>query len=274
MVWNQDALLLSPLFSPLHPYVAQLPRYDFPVLNDFNALLVAHASVIKVQSGCELSFVPQQTGTLGFESQYEPRCYLSGEVQTRANNWHDLFNALVWLAFPRTKSAINARHYQALRQANHPESTSQRGAVRDTNTLMDESGVIVACADKELAHLLRQFKWNELFWQRRSEVQSRMGFYLFGHGLYEKALRPYVGITGQGIILDVNAEFFTWPQDSQLAHLDEQLAAFWANDENCRDTRELSPVPLLGVPGWCAENNVADYYDNTAYFRPGRRGEK
>jgi hypothetical protein len=29
---------------------------------------------------------------------------------------------------------------------------------------------------------------------------------------------------------------------------------------------------LLGVPGWAADNNCAAYYDNTAYFRPGRRG--
>lgn len=274
MEWNQQALLQTPFFAPLHPFIAQLPRESFPTLEDFNALLAARASAISVHTGCALSFVPQQTGKLGFESQYEPRCYLTGEVQTRADNWHDLLNALVWLTFPKAKAAINARHYQALQQALDPGIRSQRGAVRDTNTLMDESGVIVACADAELAQLLRDFQWRELFWQRRAEVQQHMGFYVFGHGLYEKTLQPYVGMTGQGIILDVAAEFFTWSQELQLAHLDEQMAKFWSNAENCRSTRELSPVPLLGVPGWCAENNDAGYYDNSAYFRPGRRGDK
>jgi hypothetical protein len=267
--WNRQALLQAPLFAPLQPLIAKLPRDTFPNLDDFNALL--KTVNITVQSGHALSFVPQQTGKPGFESQYEPRCYLSGEVQTRENNRHDLLNALVWLTFPKAKAAINARHYQALQAVRDPDTSSQRGAVRDTNTLIDESGVIVACADAELARLLRDFQWRELFWQRRADVQSRMGFYLFGHGLYEKALQPYIGITGQGIILDVAAEFFTWPQAEQLAHLDEKLAQFWSNAENCRSTRELAPVPLLGVPGWCAENNAASYYDNTAYFRSGRR---
>src|ERR1022692_1004856 len=42
--------------------------------------------------------VRQECGKLLFERQYEPRCYLKGEVPTRDYNWHDLLNALVWLA--------------------------------------------------------------------------------------------------------------------------------------------------------------------------------
>ena len=266
--WNPHALLQAPPFMPLQPYIERLQSGAFPTLDDLNALLADRA--ITVHSGRTLSFVPQLIGKLAFESQYEPLCYLTGEVQTRENNWHDLLNALVWLTFPKAKAAINARHYRALQQAHEPQS-SQRGAVRDTNTLMDESGVIVACANPELARLLCDFHWRELFWQRRVEVRQQMGFYLFGHGLYEKATQPYIGITGQGIILDVVPEFFSWNPAVQLAHLDEKLAAFWADEKNCRTTRELNPVPLLGVPGWCDENNDASFYDNTAYFRPGRR---
>ena len=125
-----------------------------------------------MHSGQPLSFVPQEYGKLPFEAQYEPRCYLKGEVPTRANNWHDLLNALVWLTFPKAKAAINARHYRALTAEMSPATRSQRGAVRDTNTLLDESGVIVACADDELAELLRNFQWKELFWQRRAAGTS------------------------------------------------------------------------------------------------------
>lgn len=268
--WQREELLLSPLFAPLHPVIASLGE-AFPALPELNQLLSSAHSTIAVQSGHALRFVPQETGKLAFESQYEPRCYLSGEVQSRAHNWHDLLNALVWLTFPKAKAAINTRHYQALLQRHEAASGSQRGAVRDTNTLMDESGIIVACADPQLAQALRDFQWHELFWQRRAAVQKNMGFYLFGHGLYEKALQPYIGLTGQGIILDVDAEFFAWTHQRQLAHLDERLAAYWSDQRNCLNTRELSPVPLLGVPGWCAENEVASFYDNTQYFRPGRR---
>lgn len=273
--WNKAALLRMPAFAPLHTILSRLEAEGFPVLQDCNALLAAHQPAITVQNGQPLCFVPQAYGKLAFEAQYEPRCYLKGEVQTRANNWHDLLNALVWLTFPKAKAAINARHFHALTgmgaQDNLPTG-SQRGAVRDTGTLLDESGVIVACADAGLAALLRDFQWKELFWQRRVEVQSSMGFYLFGHGLYEKALRPYIGMTGQGLLLPVAQAFFAWPQARQLAYLDDVLADYLSAAEHCRSTRELTPVPLLGVPGWAAENENADYYDNTRYFRPGRHG--
>jgi hypothetical protein len=272
--WNREVLLNSPLFAPLHPIFADLDIDDLPTLQDCNALLERHSLII-VQSGMPLRFVAEQSGKLSFEAQYEPRCYLTGEVQMRANNWHDLFNALVWLTFPKTKAILNARHYHALRDE-RVSGNPARGAVRDVNTLFDESGVIVVYADNnsddELAGLLRNLKWKELFWQRREQVRAGMGFYLFGHGLYEKALQPYVGMTGQGVLLAVEQEFFSWSQKQQLTHLDNLLADYLAAPEHCRSTRDLSPVPLLGVPGWTTDNCSETYYDNTEYFRSGRRG--
>jgi hypothetical protein len=268
--WDKPALLRSLPFRPLHPAIARLGGDAFPSLQDCNALLAS--TPIAVHNGKPLRFVPQEYGKLPFESQYEPRCYLEGEVQTRADNWHDLLNALVWLAFPGAKAAINARHYEALTGgAPDAESRSQRGSVRDTNTLFDESGVVVPCADPELAGLLRDFRWKELFWARRARASASMGFFLFGHGLYEKALRPYVGMTGQGLLLPVEAAFFGWPLEEQLRHLDESLAQYLTEPGHCRSTAELTPVPLLGVPGWTPDNDDPAYYDNAAYFRPGRR---
>lgn len=249
-------------------------------MQDCNELLLSQQPPITVQNGKPLRFVAQEYGSVPFEAQYEPRCYLNGEVQTRTDNWHDLLNALVWLTFPKAKRVINARHYQALTQnmdshasGDFPRS-SQRGAVRDMSTLFDESGVVVACAEEELGKLLCDFRWRELFWQRREQVREQMGFFLFGHGLYEKALQPYVGVTGQGLLVAVESEFFSWPLVRQLAHLDELLAVYLAKPAHCRSTSELTPVPLLGVPGWTANNDDETYYDNTAYFRPGRRAIK
>ena len=278
LAWNKAALLQSPLFAPLHPVLADFNVAGFPTLADYNALLAAQQPTIVALSGAVISFVPQECGKQPFELQYEPRCYLHGEVPTRSDNWHDLFNALVWLEYPLTKAAINARHYQALMQA--ADSSSQRGAVRDVNTLLDESGVIVPYANNhsgnELARLLRDFKWMELFWQHREQVRQQsvlqeMDFYIFGHGLFEKALQPYIGMTGQGLLLAVEPAFFGWTQVKRLAHLDALLAKHLADPEHCRNTRDLAPVPLLGIPGWTMDNEDPAYYDNTAYFRAGRR---
>lgn len=269
--WEPERLLRSPLFAPLHPALQHLVGQPFPDLAAWNSLLDEHYLGIRVHSGHLLRFVAQAHGRLAFESQYEPRCYLNGEVQTREHNWHDLFNALVWLVFPRAKAAINLRHYQALQGAH--DGHSQRGRVRDMATLLDESGVIVVSADKMLGELLRGFRWKELFWQHRQRVREAMGFYVFGHGLHEKMLRPYVGMTGQGLLLDVEPAFFTWPLVEQMAHVDQRVAAYLADPAHCRSTRELQPVPLLGVPGWSEDNERESYYDNAAYFRP-RRGQQ
>jgi hypothetical protein len=271
--WNKEVLSRVPFFAPLHEFIARFGADHFPTLHEQNELLAAQQPTIVTQSGLTLRFVPQEYGKLPFEAQYEPRCYLKGEVPTRENNWHDLLNSLIWFAFPQAKAAINQRHYHAQTSEDAVTLQSQRGTVRDTNTLFDESGVVVAYADAQLAELLRNFQWKELFWQRRAQVQSGMGFYLFGHGLYEKTFNPYLGFTGQGLLLPVAPEFFTWPMPQQRAHLDSLLAQYIAAPNHCRSTRELTPVPLLGVPGWAAENEQAAYYDNTEYFRPGRQGK-
>jgi hypothetical protein len=269
--WNPEELRKSPLFEPLRFLLSHFENNHFPLLQDLNSLLGLHAE-IKLQSGKRLHFVEQELGKLAFESQYEPRCYLSGEVQTRENNFHDLFNALVWLTFPQSKAAINARHYRALTQA-ASALKSRRGKVRDMATLFDESGVIVAYSNSQLAKLLCDFKWKELFWLCREEVNAQMGFYLFGHGLYEKAMQPYVGMTGQGLLMPVEMEFFTWSMPQRMQYLDERVAEYLGDATHCRDTRELTPVPLLGIPGWSNDNERDEYYDNQQYFRPGRRAK-
>ena len=42
-----------------------------------------------------------------------------GEVETRPDNWHDWFNGLVWLTFPRAKAALSAPcgNWRAIRSA-------------------------------------------------------------------------------------------------------------------------------------------------------------
>ena len=282
--WDKAALLQSPLFSPLNIIIEQMSENHFPNLQDCNVLLEARLPGITTQSGQMVRFVEPAPGRLEFNSQYEPRCYLRGEIQTRNNNWHDLFNAMVWLAFSKAKSVINARHYLALVEStigvnklarlNEFKSnviSSQRGPVRDTLTLLDESGVIIPYADTNLADLLCGFQWKKLFWEHREMVKSFMGFYIFGHGLYEKALRPYIGITGQGLLLPVDQAFFGWPLAERIINLDQRLADYIDNPMHCRNPRELFPLPLLGVPGWTPANEHEKFYDNKQYFRDGRR---
>lgn len=255
------------MLAPLRNSGSRFCGPDWPTLARLQQALESAPGKICSASGQALRFVPQGTSPARFEEGYEPRAYLTGEVQTRTNNWHDLFNALVWLTFPRTKVELNRRHYQAaMEEASAP---GNRGRSRDAFTLFDESGVVIACSRSQLADLLREFRWNELFWQRRAELVSHMSFVLFGHSLYEKALAPYIGLTGHALVFLLEDSFHTLPETERLAQLDALMARYFAEQAFSPDA--LAPLPLLGVPGWWAGNQDAEFYANTRYFRPGRR---
>jgi hypothetical protein len=266
-MWNPDFAEHAPMFAPLRALAQALPREAWPDCAALNAL-AANSAVPPVNAlGLPVSFVPESLRQTDFEDKYEPRIFLRSEVQLRAQNWHDLFNALVWLAFPRAKAALNARHFEALR-IQQVTGQANRGPRQDALTLFDEGGIIVPVARPELAQLLREHAWKELFWQRRTELTGGMGFHLFGHALYEKMLQPYKGVTARGVICGVTPDFFVQSLPQQLALLDAQLAALLKDSRSFVATAELAAVPVLGVPGWCTDNAREDYYDDTGYFRP------
>lgn len=270
--WDPDFLARSPMFEPLRVNAAAAFPARWPELADLQKLLEQRRPPVHVAGGASLKVVAQGRKPAVLEDRYEARIYLKGELQVRSRNWHDLLNVLVWLAFPRAKAALNARHYAAL-LSQRAAGTANRGPAQDALTLFDEGGVIVASSDGELLTLLRGFRWKELFWDNRERVRERMRFHLFGHALYEKALAPFLGVTGRGILLEVEPELLRAPPAEQLDQLDARVAAHIAAPGRLSATRELAPVPILGVPGWCAETERKDFYDDAEYFRPGRRAK-
>jgi hypothetical protein len=256
-----SAALAAPIFAPLAPLLARLPRDRFPGAGDLNALVPVGTAG---GGGAPLRFVPPAPRSRAFESRYEVRVFETGEVQTRPGDWHDLFNALVWISFPATKSTFNRIHYREMRAR---RGEAQRGTARDVLTLFDEAGVVIACGDPALAALLEAREWKRLFWERRAEVARAMRFFVFGHAIYEKALEPYQGVTAKALIAGVGGDFFSQPLERQLALMDARAAAYFADPAALASTKILPPLPILGVPGWDAANARAEYYDDTAQFR-------
>ena len=267
--WDPGFLERSPMFEPLRLHGAALRTMRWPSLDDLQRALAAREPTVIARSGVPVTFVPQGRRSGVLEEQYEPRIYLKGEVQVRERNWHDLLNALVWLTFPRAKAELNGRQYDALREQ-RAKRAPNRGPTQDAMTLFDEGGVIVLARDRELLRVLENFAWKDLFWTKRSRVMAHMRFYLFGHALYEKALNPFTGITGRGLLFETDTGFFNAPSGVQLSRLDDMVAGRLADPGTVASTRDLAPVPILGVPGWCAGNVHESYYDDHDYFRPGR----
>ena len=267
--WDPRFFERSALYEPLRPSAAALGARDWPTPADLQRLLSARAMPVVSGGGVPIRFVCAGAKRTRFEDRYEPRIYLRGEVPVRARNWHDLFNALVWLAFPLAKGALNARHYAALR-AQQAAGAPNRGPLQDALTLLDESGLIVAAADGGLLGKLEVFAWKDLFWRNRTRVVAGMRFYAFGHALYEKMLAPYRGISGHAIRLGVDQSLLAAPLDGQLETVDAGLARQLLDPAALCSTRELAPVPVLGVPGWHDANRNEAFYDDPGYFRPGR----
>lgn len=177
----------------------------------------------------------------------------SGEVQTRAGSRHDLFNALCWLAFPRTKARINALHAAAI-----PNEGGRRGRLRDLLTILDEGGALVACADPALNDLILQFRWKELFWAHRARLRAAMRFLVLGHATLEQALDPRPGITCKALFVDPAGD-----ADAQAA---EWLGRLPAD----ASPKLLAPLPVFGFPGWLPGREDSAFYDDRRYFRARR----
>jgi len=263
--WTTEWLNRSPMFTPLRGVGARLPQIGWPNTELLNHLADDAGRVVNAQ-GQRVRFIDQALKSNRVQDAFEPRTFLRGEVQVRPLDWHDLFNALVWMTFPTTKAVINARHYESLSGG----ETGNRAPSRDALTLFDEDGALVLSSDAGLLELIREFRWKELFWNRRNEVRERMRFFLFGHALYQKALNPFIGMTGKAVLLNVPAEFAQQPLEAQLAQTDRLLALHVWDRTHMTSGRELAPLPVLGVPGWWSANEQESFYENTDYFRAGR----
>ena len=255
---NVDGLNLHPLSDFLAPWLKEgVP--DRATLN-----CVAAACGIGTGSGAPLCFVPPRDDGEG----YEERAWRSGEVATRADNRHDLFNALIWLAFPRSKAMMNQRHCEALLAA-RAAGDAARGALRDALTQFDECGVIVAGTAPDLWQGLCAHRWREVFVARRAELLRSTRFIVFGHASHDALGAPFVGLCGKAMFIEVDAAWLTMPPAQALDQLDARLAELF--ETTSFTPRDWQPLPLLGIPGATVENEDAAYYDDERQFRPPRR---
>jgi hypothetical protein len=243
--------LQHPAFDPYRTLIESLGLdRGFPAVAALNA--AAERLGIVNAHGKPLRFVVPDSRLSA--RGYETGILLSGCVPTRADNVHDLMNALVWLRFPRFKAALNERHVAAIAA----EPGTQRGRRRDALTVVDESGIWVVSLAPELCSALSGREWEQLFWARRDEVDSHMRFVVVGHALLEKVLTPYPSMTGKCLLLESPSLDLEAAERSAVAAL-----------AGLDSPRQLPPLPLLGIPGW-DDNASAAYYRNSEIFRPLR----
>ena len=245
--WSQ------PWFAPwreLGESRAQLALQQLSVAEALNA--IDHA--VKRDAN-DVKFVPQSALPEG--QAYEDFIFKTAQVPTR-DGLHDFFNGLCWHRFPLAKRRLNQLQAAEI-EAQGISAT--RGPVRDALTLFDENVVLMHAPDEVWAALQAR-DWIKLFVDLRDQWQH-VHLVLFGHALVEKLVTPYKSITGHVYRIDrqVNphdeAALDAWlVQDLQPAKL---------------ATKPYEPLPVLGIPGWTADNAEWAYYEDTNVFRPKRQ---
>jgi hypothetical protein len=257
----------------------------------FNA--AAQSRDLRTGLGAPLHMIDQSELPVG--CAYETHIAQTGGLPTR-DNLHDRFNALVWLHLPKLKAMLNAIQAHEISLNGH--RNNQRGPWRDWATLLDESGVLVVARQNEqaLRDCWRNHDWLGLFWDYRSRWQcpDRLmaasasfeqwpvwSIWPVGHALLEKGQSPYKSITAQAWVLATASPpleppagpdvlnpdgFQSWRQLDDWA---AQALGLKQEGETERPSR-LWPLPIMGVPGWCAENQEQSFYQDPQVFRPAR----
>lgn len=208
--------------------------------------------VLNAAQAAPVRFIPQAELPAG--KAYEQHIFETGCVPTR-EGLHDFFNALCWMRFPQAKKRLNqlqAGQIAALGIA--PE----RGPARDALTLFDENVALLQAPDALWAALLTK-DWPAVFGALRPLWQSSQ-LILFGHALTEKLVFPRKAITAHvyraPLAIKSIAELDSWLASDLSA---ERLAA-----------KPFAHLPVLGVPGWWADNADPAFYADAAVFRAPR----
>ena len=267
-IWNKHFHQQSAIFSPLLHLCTRFDcNNDWPDIDEYNQLISEVNGEITNHSGLKIRFIPQLTQQAGFETQYEPLIYRKGLVQTRTASWHDFFQVLAWSIFPNTKSYLNALHYQASleRYQKNPDD-KQRSKLENFVTLFDECGAVIIYSDPRLKTIVKNFEWRDLFLGNREAFGKKLECIMFGHAMYEKAIKPYIGMTSHVLFLHQPESFFSLQMPDKLSIIDEALNHILRENRDWT-TKDLNPFPVLGVPGWYVGNEQPSFYNNTNYFR-------
>lgn len=207
-----------------------------------------------------IAFVEQDQTLLDDGQHYEQRIADQGRVATRLANWHDLFNALVWIEHTPLKRALNARQVADIACVGARSRTRAQYAL----THFDEAGVIVLLREPRPLAAWDRHDWLRLFVDHGESWRHRIDLVVFGHALLEHALVPEASLVGKGLAVAAG----TLSVGECLARLARHIEA----GRTLTDPQQLRPLPMLGVPGWHEKAGTTAFYHEHPSFQPLRPG--
>jgi hypothetical protein len=256
--WNRHFLADEPLFRVFEPFARDLRSPEWPTLADY----ARHLEDFRLR--CSRQSMPlgvaaspersrrQKRAKLELEELYDGRIALTGQVYCLSESYHDLFNIIVFAAFPQAKRALHARQFRALRSWLEPQNAElptrlpgRRTREQDALTLFDEGGVVLAVSEEERARIgnRREPVQVEPFNPRSGRVPL-----LFGHALLEHLHDGHRALRASGLIVTLpNHIFRTDDPGAFCTEVDSLLAARLENPVEFLEPRadcifELGPT--------------------------------
>lgn len=257
--WQPAMFLQSDIFASIASIFPLAEQADFPSPCTVTAWL---HQFTELKDWCFVdSTVLEQDGRY-----YEDFIFQTRQIPMRLNNWHDLFGALIWCLFPQTKLHMNLLHIQQIQQFGSKERTKLRHKL----TLLDECGVILCIKPSQrfMLDLLRDHQWTEAFYQHKN-LWAELNPIVFGHANYEMATKPFIGLTGKLWCIELPEHSPDCTGYEGYKVVDNLLVKQLVQAKLLLDNQQLSPLPLLGVPGWYPQQDLA-FYADSSYFRPKR----
>jgi hypothetical protein len=241
---------------PVFQDVAEcLPWAESEHWPDVEALNQSSVTLLHAYTGKPLAFAKQSVELLNDGLHYEQRIFQRGLIATRENNWHDLFNAMMWLKYPKIKSSLNARQWGDIEHYGLKTRTPSQCAM----TLFDEAGAIVTMPP-EMLECWKQHDWHGLFIEHADAWrEGRASVAVFGHALLDHALVTETLLVAKCIVLEEKSDLQTC-----FGRIADDIFT-----ENCLQTnRELRTLPLCGIPGWHSATDSAEFVKSAACFSP------
>lgn len=188
-LWDCDFHERSPLFEAYLPITRYFSgRKDWPGPAELTAVAEASRRQ-RAPDERPLQFVSSlpksrrsRPRPIDVSELYDGRIASKGEVPCLPASYHDLFNAIVFAAFPRAKRALHARQH-AVQKTWIPHGAtrlpSKRTREQDALTIFDEGGSVVAMTERLFE------KWSQSERPLTLEANADVQVLVFGHAILE-----------------------------------------------------------------------------------------
>ncbi len=237
-IWNKDFVASDESFTQLTTLGLSFSCFkQWPTPHQLSAW--AKARCLVNESGLPIRFVEDRKGQTPKNAiPYEVRIWQHGEVNTRSANWHDFFNALIWLSFPKSKATLNRL------QANEILTVGkQRTPLGQLLTRFDEGGTVLVVKDNECD------LWKDIltsYHPLRSPLPKQLPSHksiIFGHALFESLIHGNPAINTTCVLLPLEKSAFDKELD-QLIHVSDRKISVMMDTDQCSIGNNIFGFPL------------------------------